>query len=74
MPKYVVSCPMQKKETIAEWMQRHALTIDGMAFHIKYSTTSIANWRQNKTYPGPRAEKTIRRRWSDFPDRPSRPI
>lgn len=57
-------------ESIAEWMDRHKLTVAAIAFAIKYSPGIVYKWRQNVRYPSARALKPILRRWPDFPERP----
>ena len=67
---------MKTKNVVAGWMDLNALTIDSLADAVRYSHGAVAKWRQDLSFPGPRAEKAIRRAqerrgWSPFPMRPA---
>ena len=67
---------MEKKKSIADWMNENGLTLDSLAKAIDYSHGAAAKWRQDIVYPDKHAQKEIKRvgrrkGWTPLPERGS---
>ncbi len=59
---------------VRDWMEKNGITSFSLAVAVKVSTGAVSKWRQNISYPFPRAERRVhllceRRGWTPFPAR-----